>query len=420
MLDKIKASIKELKFFKSNTENRFNGHAMQNNANEIHQHFMDPRLLMNQLVSEGQYNLAVDVLKDVTKALENSHPLAPKYYYDVRKLGDKIFLTSKPANEVVAQENPITYRGKMTISDEGFRPEIGIDKYFFQQSLRNIPIKVRIDSLEELIGGVIIDNPLSILDSLGEGLNTSVMPNSDRPIIKAKMSMKRDNKFKVIIDYLEMQLTDYDAVNEILTISNMNQQIAYLNIELKIPMKNISMDNEMLEIIGMNYNIVLRDEYCSTVEGELFFLEFLSLAEISDVVQIWDIERNRLICEGTGKQTKVGSSKISEYDTQIKTLKMLKSMEDKYSVKFMLPEKIEEEEQEQLLHLLTIAWESKEVDFHVTDLTASVSDKQSILNMVEIIEDNEESMFSIESTQTISGELFGVNIECRSKKILIC
>lgn len=415
MLNKIKKGVSKLNVFKSANVTNFSENAMQNNAKEIHQHFADPKLLIRELISNGRLDLAVDVLKETTTVLENSHPLAPEYQYDVRKIGKKTFLTSKPANHIVAQEKPLSFRGGMTIIDERYNSDVDVRKFILQQSFRNNNIKVRLDSLEELIDGEVIDNPLSLLKVAGNDLMVTIRATHERPVIKAKMIVKEAYDIKSVIDYLELQITDYEPSEEILVISNENQKLAYLDVKIKIPLQLMKTKGEMIEIASMNYNVTLREEHCNTISGELFFLEFLKSVRGSDSFQIIDVELDSLIFEGTNIKNKATESEINNFDSQIKAFKMLKDIEGKNGVKFNLPDTLDEEEVE-ILNILDIAWNSKEVKNPLTEFTASVNDKQSIINIIEVVEAKENSLFSIESNQTIAAQLFGVEIECLSEE----
>ena len=402
---------------KSKVSNAFYGNSIQNNANEIHQHYLDPRILISQLISSGEFEMAAKVLKDVTKTFENSHPMSPDYYYDVMKLGNNFYLESKPINKVVAQDKPLSYKGKLTIIDESYESGVDINKFIFQQSLKNKPIKVRIDSLEELIGDTIIDNPLSIFKVAKEDLIVSIISAEEKRTIKAKMLVNQRKKNEVInvIEHLELQITDYNITDETIILSNENQQNSYLILKIRIPLKNANVNNGMIEIRGLNYNVKVRENYKNTVVGEIVFLDFLKNVNFSDSIEIWDIEQNSLVFQGENKQ-RVENTMIEKiYSKHMGNLRVLKALETNYNVKFVLTEQIDKD-QEKFLEMLVLAWDRKEIEYPINEFNVSVDNRESILNLIENSEKEVSNKLLFIANQSIKGNLFGIGIELLSEE----
>lgn len=412
MINKIKKSVSKLNIFqkKKSNINVFNESSMQNNANQINQYFSDPKVVINELISNGRLDLAADAFKQIHTLMANAHPLAPDYLFAINEFGGKIFLTSTPFDNKIAETKPLKYTGKLTIIDENYSSDVDIGKFILQQSFRNNPIKVKISSFAEIINGEIIDNPLSFFNVMGENIETSISPQ-ERKSILAKMTIGEIDDLKNVIDYLELQFTDYDIENEVLLISNIHQENAIFNIEIKIPIELMRSKGEMVEVRNVGYQLNLHEIYSNTVHGEILFVELLKSLQNAKSISLHDLQMGNTIFTAYHNITDEVQNDKEVLDKQLKLLEMLKKVEDDYQVKFALSMEEIDAQDIEIINLLDTAINNKELEYSVNEFSALVNYKDSISNIIDTLEKNEESIFSIESNQTINAKLWNVDLE---------
>lgn len=257
--------------------------------------------------------------------------------------------------------------------------------------------------IETWIGDHLIDDPLSIEQHAVKEGEWFILPDKLPPPIKTKLVLSEDDIDRVIIDYLEFRVTDISHKENKITISNYHQKNSPVILSLIIP-SILSKDNKLQG--SSKFNIKIRESFKGKVIAEKTFLEFMKYTEQSSEISLIEIERQKEFF--TSKGIKVNNPQESEYmDGRLAILSDLLKIEKEFDIYFDLPEKMNEENFNNIEMMLAII-QGKEIVTKIDGFSVVFNNKDALKKLVYDVKDKP-IMLTGHEYKAI--ELFGVKFE---------
>ncbi|MFS0562770.1 hypothetical protein AB1K91_18805 [Terribacillus sp. 179-K 1B1 HS] len=356
---------------------------------------------MSWLIKNGKLEEAVEVFTKVYNEAEKLHPLYPLYRYKPVEIGSKIVFEHHPANEKVAQTHPLQYKGKFSISDRDFNEGETIGDYLTRKYFSQEKISIDMKYIETYIGDQFIEDKLSIeQNALNDG-KWFILPRELPPPIKAKLVLIEQTD-RVIIDYLELRITEVNKNPNRIVISNINQEGSPIVLSLSIP--NIFIKNSPVGS-DSKFNIRIRESFEGKVSAEKIFLEIMKYAGQSSKMSLIDLESQKpFFTAGINMDY---SQEFQDMDYRISLLSDLLQIENTLDVQFQLPEMVVEEDFENI-EILKAIIEGKTIESKIENVSVILDNIKALEKIVYnvdsrpiIIQENEVKQF----------ELFGVEFE---------
>jgi hypothetical protein len=230
-----------------------------------------------------------------------------------------------------------------------------------------------------------------------------ILPKELPPPIKAKLVLTEKTDDRVIIDYLELRITNINNKENIIEISNIDQKDSPIILTLTI--RSIYEDYSLVENES-NFNIKIRDCYEGRVIAEKTFLEFMKYAGQSSKMSLIDVEKQKPFF--TAENINLDQSEdFQNLDHRILMLSDLQQIENALDVEFQLPEIMYEEDLEEIQILKAII-EDKEVITKIENLSAVFDNREGLEKLIYDVKDKP-VMITGQEERVI--ELFGVRFE---------
>lgn len=385
--------------------NGFNQVALtQSNNNQI-TIINSPTEYMSMLIQNGRLEEAARVFKQVYNEAEKLHPLYPNYTYKPVELGSKIVFEHRPANKKVAEQLPLQYRGKFSIEDKDYLQGENLNDFLRRKYFSQEKIKIDMKYIETWIGEQLIDDSISLESHIVDEGEWFILPGKLPPPIKAKLVFSDTETDRVVIDFLELRVVEFNNKKNTIQISNIYQKSSPIVISLIIP--RIFSDKPMTESTS-KINIKIREEFEGTVIAEKTLLEFMKYSSQSSRMCLVEIEKLRefFMAESIG----LDDPHDSKYtNARIAILSELMKIENAFNVQFQLPDKMEQDDFN-MIEILKSIIQDKEITTTFGNFNA-IFESEGKDGLQKMVSDMEEKPVMIGFREDIEIELFGVNFK---------
>lgn len=383
------------------------------NSNDNHITIINsPTELLSQLIRNGKLEEASEVFAKLYREAEKMHPLYPNYTYKPVELGSKIVFEHRPANKRIAEQLPLQYRGKFSIEDKDFLQGETLNDFLRRKYFSQEKVKIDMKYIETWIGEQLIDDPFSVERHIVDGGEWFILPGKLPPPIKAKLVFSDTEIDRVIIDYLELRVVEFNNKENTIIISNIHQKSSPIITSLMIP--RIFSDKPVIESTS-KIDIKIREEFEGTVIAEKTLLEFMKYSSQSSRMCFVELEKLRefFIAESIG----LDDSHDSKYsDERIAILSDLMQIENAFSVQFQLPEKMDQDDFD-MIEILKLIVQDKEITTTVENINA-IFESGGKAGLQKMVDDVNDKPMMIGFRENIEIALFGVkfkNIEASYK-----
>lgn len=361
-----------------------------------------PTDYMSRLIKNGKIEEAVEVFAKVYKQTEQLHPLYPLYTYKPIEVGSEIVFEHSPANKTIAETLPIQFKGKFTINDRDFIEGETLGEFFTRKYFSQEKVSIDMKYIETWIGEQLIDDSISIEQHAINNGEWFILPRELPPPIKAKLVLT-EQADRVIIDYLELRVTEVNNKENKIEISNNHQKNSPIIVTLTIP--SIFVNNTPVDD-SSKFNIKIRENYEGKIIAEKIFLTFIKYVGLSSKMSLKDVETQKLFF--TAESIKLDNPEdIQDIDNRLSLLSDLLQIESVLDVEFQLPEIIYEEDFEKIEILMAII-EEKEIKTKIENFSAVFDNKEALHKMIYEVKD---SPIMITGHEEKVIDLFGVKFE---------
>ncbi|MBU3188728.1 hypothetical protein K9O30_06080 [Clostridium bowmanii] len=343
-----------------------------------------------ELAREGDNIGALRKMGMLQRCFGAMHPLYPDFRYSLNMNEKGVSIKVVGNNEEAIKKYPPHGNIKFIIPDE-YKWAKNINELIVYGYENQIPIKLKAEGIKLWLGEYLMEEFKSVSEV---NIITKKFPQP----IPMKFEFQ-NTSFK--LDYLEMGLVRIE--NDYLILSNEMQEGAKLILSLSINRSNISDDR---------LNIKVSEKYIDNVEVNLKMNKFLSnigQEGVKKLVVLKDDSEFMVFSDSN-----INYTNIRGIEKEIGLLERLYVLEKYYGVVFTLPEKITEDDCENLL-VLEKSMNNKPITGTYSKLTVSLT-VNSNFNQIEAINkdigQNVECVFIGEKV-----EIFGQSIVFKEKKI---
>ncbi|PKG47202.1 hypothetical protein, partial [Planococcus sp. Urea-trap-24] len=250
-----------------------------------------PREIMEKLMEQGRHDEAIAELKKMHDMVGQSHPFYPYYKYKTIHFGNKMVLQHEPLDREVAERYPLIFRGKATVDENEFEEGESFEELLARKRLSQEIIKIDMKFLETWIGEQKIENDFTLEQEAVKGGEWVIMPEKLPPPLRVKLALRGEQEH-IIVEYLELRLTKLSKKENLIVISNEQQENCPYLLKLLIDYKD---EQEQKETFKGKVNFLLRENFKGLVKPEKKMLEFIKYTQECDVLDIVDIERQKSI-----------------------------------------------------------------------------------------------------------------------------
>lgn len=396
---------------KINQSNQSNGsiqtsliESNNNNLTIINNPLEHVRNLINDNKTEELQELFSNLYNEVAK----THPLYPNYSYVPIKIGTQVLYKHEAVNKITKNALPLKIMGTFRVNEPDFKENETISEFIFRKSYKEEKINITINSktLETWIGDTKIDNTHTIEKYIVENGKSYILPQELPPPIKVKM-VQTEYQNNAIFDYLELGVSEVNKAENRISISNEKQNKSPIIINLNINFfKNDKQNSNFTESTNMDIHFNIRDSFKGTIIAEILSVHISKMMAKSSKVTFINIETQETIAEGV-----VNNIDLIEYqneDEYLKVLKDLLKIESRFDISFTLPEKISNEDLENIRILQSILRDEERTLNHLLEWSVSHVYQENSNEMIEIMRKNDIGVTFVED---IKFELFGVNFK---------
>lgn len=197
----------------------------------IHNHSIQEDI--NKLSETGDVKKAMKLMEDIRTSVSGAHPFAPLYRYKQVEYKGKSILTHQPISSEVAENFPLTHKGKFTIdlkeakaksyAELESRIRFGDEKY-----------AVNFKEIQSYIGDTKVEDELASTFFNGKISMGSTPTKTNEPfkIIVSAADGSTDKVETVVIDFIELAATEFFTDNNIMHLTLTNSKLSSLLIDL--------------------------------------------------------------------------------------------------------------------------------------------------------------------------------------------
>lgn len=368
---------------------------------------------IKQLAKNRDYNGAAQLLAEVYEEASKLHPYYPHYRYKFENIGGRIVAEHEPLTEEAKEKYPLTYRGKIKIPKERMEGFKDINELIEDAFLKQEEIEIDMVTLNAWIGDEPVPTP-NLDEFIKEG-KWVIKPKPLPEPIKLKFYIKGEPEFS-IMDYLEMGISGIDRNNNILTLDNSRQENSKLLVSITFPLINSKNENGLVSVHKAKINFKVRDEYINDVEANRDFLKFYIYTKGQQVTLAFkDLKSNKDFIVSSNFHIDIKGN-YDDLRKKYSFLQHLYELEQFFGVRFTLPDKITEEDWENIresIRVLDSIKENTTIKKRFNNLTWTITEKEALKNIIDIYEqkDNKGSILkAIYSGEEAKVELFGATI----------
>ena len=379
------------------------GDIKQSNIGSVNQQNVENQ--NNIIVVNNVTNINVSLEKNKYDEIKYSHYLSPYFKVEPKKLNDgKYGFVSKPAREDSLEKYPINFKGSLNITDERFKDLRDKNKILEMLQFADSPIEVKVTDFKQYLGDVIDPYPNPDFSPMRDGVKTYILPKKrELPKVEIKIDIGFDNtKFK--LRDINLKLTKQLASNKFV-LDNYNQLSYPVFIQLILEFVT---DEE----IKCSYHFDINKEKLNDCRAVYIYNKFI-LNIITGTFYMYNNGDGKIIMSGIDNNKHTEES-IKELKGYINFLKAIIEIEKYFNIRFDLPEKITDEDEEIIKELSVKIRESKK-KLSCTDLKISFIKKDVDLEKLKHLIKLEEA-FILNTYENISLDLFDKNIKI--KKII--
>ena len=384
-----------------NSENNI-GNIKNSNIGEISQTIIENQK-NNTNITNNQVNLIVTGGDFTEVAL--SHDLFPHYIVATKKMHNgKYALVSKPVDEEALKKYPCNFKSSFKVIDKRFKdikdPDLLLDMLQYADS----PVEIEITKFEQYLGNIIDPYPNPDLNPSQEGTKTYIMPQN-RPLPKVEMNIN------IIFDNSDFKLKDLhlnltkQISSKKFVLDNYNQELYPVFIQLIIEF----IDEKELKCT-LNYKA--NPDTIQDSNSVCIFNEF-ALNLLTKRYSIYDTSKNKEILSGKSNVI-YEKSKIEGLKNYIHLIKAIIEIENYFSIKFEIPNKISEDDVDTIKDLYKKIQDSKnrvsaiDVSFSVIKKGADINQLKQLCQMKQtsILTTHQDIIYNI------------LNVDIKIKKII--
>lgn len=279
---------------------------------------------LTELLSESKANEALYLLNNLPKSIAGHHPLYPYYSTAIEIRDDRFAFVSKPNSQEAIAKYPPTYKGKMIIPEK-YKNFSSITELLDYSYKNQEDIDVNVKEFRKLLGD--LDDPYQDDLFTHENLNKMSFKIKHREFPPAKpfKIVFGDNNYT--LDYILLKVEKITDNNEVI-LSNKDQSIG-LYISFTVNLNN----NDL------NFNIKVKEEWQRDVSTNLKFINFMSNAKVQNEMKLIELEENIEFMSGILNKVSFESN-FGDEKKEIEFLENLKTIEDYYKEKIILPDDI--------------------------------------------------------------------------------
>ncbi|WP_031424636.1 hypothetical protein [Exiguobacterium sp. NG55] len=362
----------------------------------------EPKEYVSLLIQKGKFQEAAGIISEICKQAEKLHPLYPLYVYKPVDFGGKTVFIHSPSTPEIAEIYPLQFKGELKIVDSDVRKGEKINDFLSRKYFSQQRVSIDITYMEAWIGEQIIKDDYSLeQNAITEG-EWYILPDNLPDPVTAKLIIIADSEY-VLIDYLELNITEYDKGKDTLVISNHLQKECPIEISLNL---QFSMLEKQGDESKANFNIRIRENFEGTIKAEKILLEFLKFSSENIGVHFIDLKNSRTIFSAENI-TLNGEQDRKHLEDKIEFLSDLLLIEKKFDVKLKLPSSISEEDLENISILKAIL-KSERIIGTAKECSVFIDEKNTLNKMVNEVK-TEELMIKFE--RDLSFIVFGVEFD---------
>lgn len=264
---------------------------LQNSNNNEVTIIVTPREMFEKLMEQGRHGEAITELKKMHDMVGQSHPLYPYYQYKTVPFGNRMVLQHEPLDKEIAKRYPLIFKGNVTIDENEFEEGESLEELLTRKRLSQEIVKIDMKFLETWIGEQKIENDFTLEQEAAKDGEWVIMPRKLPPPLRVKLALRGEQEH-TIVEYLELRLTKISKKENLMVISNEQQENCPYLLKLLIDRRD---EQEQKQTFKGKVNFLVREDFVGLVKQEKTILEFLKYSHECDVLDIVDIERQKSI-----------------------------------------------------------------------------------------------------------------------------
>ena len=327
------------------------------------------------LARKGQVGEVINELDILTRSVENQHPCAPYWKYDISlNRNEGIKIGHIPTSKEAFEKYPPRGNVRFTLPEE-YKWAKNMNDLVDYGYKKQIPIILDVEELKLWIGEHLVETMKSDEHSK---CTLEIINREFPPAIPVKIEFG-DNIFS--IDYLEIGITEINGSK--ITLSNEKEESSRVVIKFIIDLEK---NDECRFFIDTNKGYELN------VEANLLVSEFLEKCNQNLDMKIIYLKEGKVIISFNNPN--IEDNKV-DLEKRSKLLKDLHRLEKHYDIKFTLPKDNILEEDLEKIAILLCAMENKSYDINYGSITLTLEvNKDS--NQYDMIKNMEKSMLRVD------------------------
>ena len=366
---------------------------------------VSPREMIQKLMKQGRYEEAIAEVKKAHDLVGQNHPFYPYYQYKTIPFGNKMVLQHEPLDKEIAKRYPLSFKGKVTIDENEFEAGESLEEMLTRKRFSQEMVKIDMNFLETWIGEQKIENDFTLEHEAAKDGEWVIMPEKLPPPLRVKLVLRGD-KEHIIVDYLEIRLTRISKKDNLMVISNEQQESSPYLLKLLIDFKD---EQKQKQTFKGKVNFSVSKDFAGLVKTEKTILKFIKHTQECDTLDIVDLERQKSIFV-TEEFSVDDTESLEVIDRKLAFLNELIEIEVFFDVEFRMGTEISSADYKNIDILKSIIKkEPTKNTFEETSLT--FSDKKSISSFCKNIIDSKGVLISAEERKEKEINLFGASIK---------
>lgn len=366
---------------------------------------VSPTEMIEKLMKQGRYEEAIAEVKKVHDLVGQNHPFYPYYQYKAIPFGNKMVLQHEPLDKEIAKRYPLSFKGKVTIDENEFEADESLEEMLTRKRFSQEIVKIDMNFLETWIGEQKIENDFTLEHEAAKDGEWVIMPGKLPPPLKVKLVLRGD-KEHTIVEYLEIRLTRISKKDNLMVISNEQQENSPYLLKLLIDLKD---EQKQKQTFKGKVNFLLRKDFIGLVNPEKTILKFLKYTQECDSLDIVDLERQKSIFE-TQEFSVDDVESLEVIDRKLAFLNELIEIEDFFDVKFRLGTEISSADFKNI-DILNSIIKKQPIKNTFEEISLMFSDKKSILSFYQNTVDGKGILITAEEREEKEIQLFGASIK---------
>lgn len=386
---------------------------LQNSDNNEVTIIVTPKEMIQKLMEQGRHDEAIAELKKVHELVGQSHPFYPYYQYKAISYGNKMVLQHEPLDKEVAKRYPLSFKGKVTINEDEFETGESLEELLTRKRFSQEIIKIDMNFLETWIGEQKIENDFTLEYEAAKDGEWVIMPGKLPPPLRVKLVLRGD-KEHTIVEYLEIRLTRISKKDNLMVISNEQQENSPYLLKLLIDLKD---EQKQKQTFKGKVNFSVRKDFMGLVNPEKTLLKFLQYTQECDILDIVDLERQKSIF-GTQDFSVDDTESLEVIDRKLAFLNELVEIEDFFDVKLRMGTEISSDDFKNI-DILNSIIKKEPIKNTFEEISLIFSDKKNISSFYKNTIDTKGVWITAEEREEKEIHLFGASIKNICRKLTL-